>query len=233
LFGDISLQNGAFTLTLVPDSIYSITTTSGQSKGQVSNIPSPQIFPLPHSESFETYPVESEAKYFADQTGTFAIYLNSEKRSQTLRQVVVKAPIHWCGESSGPITFIGDASLEKYNVSVELYLETGANAADHTIVGGFVSGGGCAESYSNGYFLNFYSDGSYALYAGNNRLQTGPSPFTRGVWHTALLSLSSGRIQAYLDGQMLCSVANSEYKKGYAILGCGFGFAQFDNFKIY
>lgn len=40
--------DGAFTVRLEPDSIYSLSTTTGQRKGSFDNIPAPRSFPFPY-----------------------------------------------------------------------------------------------------------------------------------------------------------------------------------------
>src|ERR1051325_7308334 len=52
---DITPSNGEFAVTLEPDSIYSISTTSGQTKGGFSDIPAVAAFPFPYRETFDQY----------------------------------------------------------------------------------------------------------------------------------------------------------------------------------
>jgi len=51
---DITPVSGSFTITLAPGSIYSLTTTSGQAKGNAMPPPAAP-FPLPYNDTFESY----------------------------------------------------------------------------------------------------------------------------------------------------------------------------------
>ena len=62
-------SNGLLTLTVNPDELYTITTLS---TGYKAPMPAPapsQSFPASYEDSFNHYPVNSEAQYFADQAG--------------------------------------------------------------------------------------------------------------------------------------------------------------------
>jgi galactosylceramidase len=58
-------EGGSFTLELLPDAIYSVTTTTGQGRAQPSApVPSSSPFPFPYADSFDGY-AESGAWEFA------------------------------------------------------------------------------------------------------------------------------------------------------------------------
>jgi hypothetical protein len=52
---DVAVRGGEFTLTLDPDSVYSITTTRGQRKGSLGSVPAQTAFPFPYGETFDRY----------------------------------------------------------------------------------------------------------------------------------------------------------------------------------
>lgn len=106
---DIYPVNNKFTLNLDVDSIWTISTTTGQKKGIYAPPPHPRSFPATYSDDFNSYQVDSEARYFADQTGVWEIALGP--RSKVMRQVVTQMPINWCDASSRPISLIGDSGF--------------------------------------------------------------------------------------------------------------------------
>lgn len=59
------------------------------------------------------YPDFSEAPNFADQTGVFEYFVNTEDSGEhrfTLRQVLNQRPITWAADASNTISIIGDYS---------------------------------------------------------------------------------------------------------------------------
>src|SRR6266545_1431523 len=62
----LPLSNGSALLRLQPKSIYTITTTTGQSKGAFASPPE-KAFPLPYTEDFESYREGVTPRYLADQ----------------------------------------------------------------------------------------------------------------------------------------------------------------------
>jgi galactosylceramidase len=146
----ISLVNGQFTVTINVDELWSFSSLSGQKKGQHPAPPAPSDFPVPYADSFDTYAPESEAKYFTDQTGTFAIYYNAQFNTNTMRQVVPTRPIEWCPQSRAPISLIGDSRFANTSVTIDVLIE-GVGGA---VVAARVARGGCEDSYQHGYFLS-------------------------------------------------------------------------------
>src|SRR5208337_2768639 len=84
--------NGSFCLTLEPESIYSLSTTTGQRKGCFDAIPAPAPFPFPYRETFDEYSSPKEwgrlPRYTADIDGVFEIAARPDKQGNCLRQVV-------------------------------------------------------------------------------------------------------------------------------------------------
>lgn len=105
----ITPSNGSFMVHLDPDKIYTLSTTTGQAKGQ-KTIPSSASFPFPYSDNFDSSSVGSMAKYFVDAGGGFEIAGAGGGRSgKALRQVITDKPEHWhASEVKDPISEIGD-----------------------------------------------------------------------------------------------------------------------------
>ena len=76
---DIKIKNNNITIRLEGKSAYSITTTTGQTKGYYK-APDNIRFPFPYKTDFEEQGIGKLAKYFMDQAGVFEIF--RERRRQ-------------------------------------------------------------------------------------------------------------------------------------------------------
>lgn len=155
--------NGAFTLTLEPDSIYSLSTTTGQQKGSFKSIPADKPFPFPYYETFEQYanPKESGylARYFADIAEVFELVARPDKQGKCLRQVIPIRPIPWAPEYM-PYTILGDDQWQDYEVSVDVYLNSDDSAG---VMGRVNHVGPGYRSVPKGYFLTLGDTGECRL----------------------------------------------------------------------
>ena len=62
-----------YSLLVQPQTLYTVTSTSGQQKGGYEGIPASAPFPATYSDDFDSTPHESLGKYFADQGGSFQV----------------------------------------------------------------------------------------------------------------------------------------------------------------
>ena len=69
---DIAPKNGSFTIALEPQSVYSISTTTGQQKGSFDNVPAEQKFPFPYYETFDEYASPKQFGYLPHYTADIA-----------------------------------------------------------------------------------------------------------------------------------------------------------------
>src|SRR3954453_22400382 len=67
---DITPSGGAYSLTVQPGYLYTITTTTGQGKGTATSPPQGSLN-LPYSDDFGGYATGKEAKYLMDMEGAF------------------------------------------------------------------------------------------------------------------------------------------------------------------
>ena len=95
-------MEGKFTVPLDPDTIMTLSTSTGQTKGSYS-IPPSKPFPIPYNDDFDcecsirvylndsnsiAYEEYSEANYFADQTGVWEIRQDSKRmKGKVMEQV--------------------------------------------------------------------------------------------------------------------------------------------------
>ncbi|HWF17955.1 MAG TPA: galactosylceramidase, partial [Verrucomicrobiae bacterium] len=108
-------SNGSYTFTFQPECLYTLTTTTGQTKGSATP-PAATPFPLPYKDSFENYAVAQTPKYFSDQAGTFETFTRADGKGQCLRQVLTRIGIRWTSEWQ-PYTLLGDANWQDYDVA--------------------------------------------------------------------------------------------------------------------
>ncbi|HEY7417662.1 MAG TPA: RICIN domain-containing protein, partial [Ktedonobacteraceae bacterium] len=232
---DVAPVNGAYTLTLQPGYVYSITTTTGQGKGTVAGPPSASLS-LPYSDNFEHYAVGQEARYFADQNGSFEIVACGAGHSgRCLRQMNPTAPINW-DNSSEPYTIVGDLSWMNYTVSSDVMLE---QAGYVDVMGRVGTQQGFSPANINAYYLRVTSDGNWSILrnsrSGNLTTLASGTVATLGTnaWHHLALGFQGSTITAQIDHVTVGTVTDTTYSAGQVGLGVsGWQDAQFDNFSV-
>jgi len=155
--------DGSFGITLEPDTIYSLSTTTGQRKGSFAGIPAPKPFPFPYYETFDGYSPPKDhghlPRYTADIAGAFEIAARPDNQGQCLRQVVPAPTISWAPDWL-PYTIVGDDQWCDYEVAADVYLNPGESAA----VMGRVNHVGTGYGFiPKGYFLELADDGRCRL----------------------------------------------------------------------
>jgi galactosylceramidase len=162
--------DGSFTVTLDPQSIYSLSTTTGQQKGAFVDIPTERSFPLPYHETFDHYTSPRQLGYLphytADIVGVFEVVDRPREPGKCLRQVVAHKPISWAPEWM-PYTIIGDENWTDYAVSVEVLLIDDGGAGVMGRINEVGTGYGTAPK---AYYLRMMPDGAYSLIAVNGKV---------------------------------------------------------------
>ena len=245
-----NLADGTFTVALEPDSIYSISTTTGQQKGSFDNIPAEQKFPFPYYETFDEYSLPQQLGYLphytADIADIFEIADRPDKTGKCLRQVISEKPQSWAPEWM-PYTIIGDDNWNDYEVSADIYLDDGGWAGVMGRVNNVGDGYGCAPK---GYYLKLAADGSCTLIvingkagaeelgdaehqeavrAASNSDDKGEKQVVAGTakkfdasqWHNLKLQFSGTAIKGFVDGAQVLSTANNAFSHGMAGLVTG------------
>ncbi|MBR5394412.1 MAG: galactosylceramidase [Bacteroidaceae bacterium] len=167
------LKGGLFTITLEPNAVYSISTTTGQQHGAYADIPASKPFPIPYSDDFEQYekPVEWGylPHYLADLIGAFEIVdapaptLNSQlstlNSSKCIRQTVSEHTLSWAPEWHH-YTILGDSAWTDYEVSADVYLNPQDEAA---VMGRLCDVGSGYGIWAKGYYLKLDDHGKVTL----------------------------------------------------------------------
>jgi hypothetical protein len=233
---DLKPVDGRFTATVDPDSLYTLTTTTGQAKG-TAQPPVNTPFPFPYSDGFEKTPLEKAAKYLADQDGAFEAHRCRARSGQCLEQVIERKPIPW-GPLPDPFTMAGDANWSDYTLGAEVLFGT---AGEVTLIGRIDS----ADVFQDGnarwpsaYVFQIRRDGEWALL--NSRFKHAPQTLASGAtevpaadWHTLQLAFKGPKITASLDGKQLVTVEDPSHTAGMIAVGTDWGTAQFDNLSVH
>lgn len=223
---DIVPVDGSFSIALEPHAIYSLTTTTGQQKGQGKYaVPAEGSFPRSYHEDFEHYRPGETPRYLSDQGGAFEVS-RFKAESRTLRQVVTGARIPWDTwgpNDPEPFTQFGDF-FGDYSLAVDALIE-------HQ---GTVKIFGRAEHFESnkgvhGYGLILDEKGAWKLMRFRTPLASGKIPFGPDEWHSLKLTFNGTAIAAFVDGREIVSIRDATYKKGYAGIGSGWNHARFDN----
>ena len=248
---DINPQNGVFALELEPNSIYSLTTTSGQQKGAFENIPAPAPFPFPYYEDFESYNAPAKwgylPRYSADIAGAFELAARPDGDGICLRQVVPIPTISWAPDWL-PYTILGDENWTDYEVSADVYLGAGEIAGvmgrvNHVGTGfGFVpqcylfqmsADGECRLSVIRGkedkQKLVGDAEQQAQIKALNDADEGGEKELATvqianvgaGQWHNLKLRFEDSTITASLDGKPVLSANDAYYGRGMVGLLAG------------
>ncbi len=233
--GSIAPSGGAYSLTLQPGYIYTLTTTTGQGKGTVVS-PPPVALSLPYSDSFQGYSVVGqEARYFSDQNGAFEIAAAGGGRSGTvMRQMSPIAPHNWEGLSD-PYTLFGDVTWSDYTVSCDVLLEQ----AGYVEIMGRLGTIQRTPASINAYYVRVSTSGAWSILKNSisgalTTLNSGTiAAFGTNTWHTLALTCQGTTISAKFDGTTLGSATDGSYSTGQVGLGVsGWQNAQFANFSV-
>lgn len=217
-------KNGVFTIELDAKCIYSLTTTTGQQKGQYE-IPEETAFPFPYKEDYENRAIGDLPKYHSDQTGSFEI-AKREDGTNCLKQINPEQGYDWMRiyrrSNIKPNTLIGDVSWKDFTCSVDVFIEGG-----NVELGGRVRG-----SYLKGYRLILEKSGHWKLVFNKKILAKGSiNNFDGGIWHNIKLQFRGKDIQAFVDGELITKVKH-ESRAGYVLLGSSYNTNMFDNLVI-
>jgi Glycosyl hydrolase family 59 len=231
---DITPSNGAYSLTIQPGYVYSITTTTGQGKGTATS-PAQGSLTLPYTDTFESETPSQDAKYFTDMNGSFEIVnCTGGHTGQCLRQMAPTAPINW-EDPSDPYSLMGDLSWGSYTVSTDALLEQ----SGYVEVMGRVSTQSRPPTNINAYYLRVTDTGNWSILRNDTNgnlttLNSGTvSALGTNTWHNLSLGFQGTTITAKIDNTTVGSATDSTYSAGQVGIGVSsWQTAQFDNFSV-
>ena len=244
---DITPVNGAFSITVAGNSIYSISTTTGQQKGTFSTaIPASQAFPVPFYENYDHY-TGTDAKlwgylpyYTCDICGVFEIANSPTGTGKCLRQVLTTKASSWAPEWA-TYTLIGNVAGTNYEVSADVYFDNNGWAG----VMGRVNQTGTYGCFPRGYYLRLSSTGAWNLGYANgaagdgSSLASGTATLTGTGWHNVKLQMSGSTLTCFIENKQVTNPAVSNGSSGNGVAGLyagttngGRNTACFDNLII-
>jgi len=232
---DVPVRGGAFSYTFDQDSLYSLTTTTGQRKGTAVP-PAPAPFPFPYREGFEDTPLHRSPRFLADQDGAFEIRDCEDRPGKCLEQLITERPIPW-GPLPDPWTLAGDEAWTDYKVESDVRI---ADEGSVMVMGRIDSADVFRKGEArlpSGYTFRLHSDGTWELLCSaygkvTRTLAQGQTAPATGQWRHLQLVFSGQQIEARLDGRVLASVKDAGHSHGMFGLGSEWNHAQFDNLAV-
>ena len=255
--------NATFTLNLPPEMIFTVTSLRWDGPAPDRPVPPPDApLPLPYTDPFEEYAIGREAKYFADQAGSWEVANGGATGiNQFLRQMVLSyAGVNaWASQHlTFPATVMGELDWLDVMVNVTVRLPSSASAAAS---GAFVA---LCVHVTNADFhappviapvglcLNLTAAGTWTLtsnlYSYERKVvANGTAPggrFDPSAWHTLTLATrdagGSHPTKAYVvvDGAVFgqrgpfMKGAGHHSHAGMVALCSGWHLADFDDFSV-
>lgn len=234
--GDLAGSGGRYSVTLQPGHVYTLSTTTGQHKGDAAPVAGPaEQMRLPYREDFDGYGSGRLARYFSDINGGFETAPCGGGRDGTCyRQQVTQKPIAWNGTGDmDPTTVMGDPRWwGDYRVSTQALLE---DAGAVELLGRVDAQKGTRVS---GYHLRVGSDGAWRLYSedlfgADVTLASGTVPLDAARWHRLALRFQGEDVSAWIDDAKVADVSDASHRTGQVGLRvAGFAHAQFDDVAV-
>lgn len=232
---DITPSGGAYSLTLQPGYLYTITTTTGQGKGTATS-PAQGPLALPYSDNFDSYATGRMPKYLQDMQGAFeTVSCGGGRAGICVRQMSPQAPITW-KTLADPATYGGSLAWGNYTVSADTLLEKSGYAQLEGRVG--TTNMDPIGRY-NAYFLRVTDGGSWSILRNNTAgqlttLRSGTvAALGANRWHSLSLAFAGATITATIDGATVGTVSDSSFVAGQVGFGTSQGqTAQFDNLSV-
>ncbi|HEX5552731.1 MAG TPA: hypothetical protein VFX43_05735 [Chitinophagaceae bacterium] len=224
----IPLQN-EFTLTVKPNTIYSLTTTRGHHKGKAAHpIPPPAPFPKVYEDNFDRDSLQREPPFFLNYHGAFEVVTGKRAGNRYLRQCSLQQGINWFHQPY-PRILLGDSAWKDTKMSVDFRLPDTGMVRVESRLHHFAW-----NSKVPGYCFQIRGDGEWELkLAGKGTiLQRGKFQNLARKWHRLQFNCVGDRLTVLIDEKKIADARDSTYKSGVAALGSGWNVACFDNFKI-
>lgn len=224
-----------FKVVLAPHAVYSLTTTTGQHKGDAAPPPE-RPFPIPYHEDFESYRRgENEPRFLAEQNGLFEVEACEGGRSgQCLRQIEERPPLWWTygvdAVRLGTTAVIGDPRWRDYRVAADVFIEHPGYAS----VFGRVTRVLCCDGTLSGYQLRLYDTGRWELLAEAKDAVLASGTVSAGLrtWRHEELLFRGDRISGFIDGKLVVTLADIRHETGLAGIGNGWNAGSYDNLSI-
>ncbi|MER6209990.1 ricin-type beta-trefoil lectin domain protein [Streptomyces sp. NPDC001642] len=231
---DVTPAGGAYSLTLQPGWIYTVTTTTGQGKGTATG-PAAHALALPYTDSFDNDVSGTEATYLSDMQGSFEARPCADGRGgQCVQQVTPVKPIEWQDDSDA-FSLLGDPTWTDYTVKADVNLQQAGTVE----LLGRANTQNRPQSHQAAYLFRVSDTGAWSLVKSSaagtlTTLLSGTrAALGTHAWHTLALGFSGDRITVTADGVNLGATDDSSYAAGQIGIGVvGYQTDQFDNLSV-
>jgi galactosylceramidase len=226
---DLKIRNNRFTIKLDGKSAYSITTTTGQTKG-IYQVQQDKPFPFPYISGFEQDSTGQLPPFFMDQAGVFEVQPRQDGRGSCLRQVINQEGTEWeAGKNVFVSTILGDVKWTDYEVNVDVNIQENTGSAK---ISGRITEVRRGGDYPDGYWFKINAAGAWVLYSGKQEIGSGSCSFQPFEWHHLSMKFRGDTISVNVDGTEVVKTTDAGFKNGLAGLGSDFNNVEFDNFEI-
>jgi Glycosyl hydrolase family 59/Ricin-type beta-trefoil lectin domain-like len=239
---DVTNSGSAYWLTLQPNYVYTITTTTGQCKSAATSPAAQPSQPLPYTEDFEGRAVGTFAPLISDMEGSFEIApcTGGTHTGQCYRQMAPIYPVGWVNVGTA-FTLVGTGDWDDYTITSDVLLESPGSVE---LMGRFSGFDYNNDGHVSAYYMSVADTGAWSIFANNQNdgthvaLASGTvSPLGTNVWHTIAFMLQGPALTATIDGVVAGTANDSTYTSGLAGLSVGsasntWGNAQFDNLSV-
>jgi hypothetical protein len=230
---DVTPSNGHFSLTLKPNHIYTLTTTTGQGRSTAQSPPEGRLG-LPYTDNFEQDQPGREAKYLSDMQGAFETVPCTGRSGTCVQQMAPTRPIEWQDDSE-PFALLGDTGWANYTVSSDVLLRQPGTVE----LIGRAGQQQRPQSHQAGYYLRVADTGAWQIRKNDTNgvfttlAQGTAAALGTGTWHTLALSFNGTTITASVDGTRVGAVDDGSYSTGLVGLGVvDYQTDQFDNLRV-
>jgi hypothetical protein len=233
--GTITPSDGEYSLTVQPGYIYTLTTTTGQSKGNAAG-PAPATLSLPYSDTFASDTAGQQPPYLSQMQGAFEVEPCTGGRSgNCLQQQAATTPIEW-DDGANPYTIGGNLSWADYTVSADALME---QAGAVQLLGRV----GTMEAFDpaaiNDYYLQLSNTGAWSVIRNSTSgtlttLASGTvSAPGLDTWQQLSMTVDGDSISAAINGTTVATVTDSSYASGMIGLGTdGYQTDQFSDLSV-
>jgi hypothetical protein len=206
----VQVVNGVFTLPVAVGDVWTLTTLTTVRKGAHA-APAPSApFPMPYNDTFSSYALSTEPKYWSDMNGAFEIVDDAARGHRVLAQATPSKPIIWLRDDTRPHSILGDPTWADVQFTVDVAL---AAPGDGAGVG--VRCTGSSVDATPGVWFAFDTSGRWNLtYSVASLGSNAPAPASGmlpvpppapGTWHTVVMTARGPTLDVTFDGASVLS----------------------------
>lgn len=228
----IDLKDGKIRLTLRPNTIYTLTTTSGQQKGRSDNtIPEDIRFPSSWADNFDEDVLFQQAPYFMDYHGAFEVVQDKNSGNRYLKQCATTPGHYWLFDNQPyPRTLFGDLTMKDVFLKLDFCLPDTGTVRLESRLHHFKY-----DEEMRGYAFEINQDGVWRfLKTGAHKkiLKEGTFNHLGKKWHAIEFNSTGNKFTVTIDKKNVLEALDDEFRSGLISLSSGWNEVYYDNFQI-